>query len=325
MTNEAPALKVVFMGTPGFALPSLDAIFRSQHHIKAVVTAPDKPAGRGRKMRPSAVKEYAVGKQLPLLQPEKMNDPAFINHLKELAPDVMVVVAFRMIPEVVWSIPPLGTFNLHASLLPQYRGAAPINHAVMNGETTSGLTTFFIDHKIDTGNIILQDSINIAPEETAGELHDRMMLTGADLVMETLRLIALKDVRPIPQDELVSAGFPLKTAPRIFPEHTQINWSKSIDTIYNQIRGLSPYPGAVFEMQHPDEGIKRMKVFRASIDHRPNDVVSPKLVSDHTEGLYVLLPDGILKLLEVQLEGRKRMSVDAFLRGFPIDSRWKLL
>jgi methionyl-tRNA formyltransferase len=323
MTATSRSLRIVFMGTPEFAVASLKALHQSTHEIAAVVTVPDKPAGRGRKLTESAVKQSAASLGVPILQPENLRDSRFIERLKEIAPDIMIVVAFRMLPEVVWSIPPLGTFNLHASLLPQYRGAAPINRAIMNGETTTGITTFFIDNRIDTGNILLQQNIPITPDQTAGELHDIMMVEGARLVLSTLNLIAGGLANPVPQHTPDDGGL-LHAAPKIFREETRINWNLPIQTIYNHIRGLSPYPAAFFNLLPSDSEALQFKVFKAEILPITREVDRPILHSDNKSRIQILLPDGALEILDLQLQGRKRMATPDFLRGFRMENSWRV-
>ncbi len=321
MKATSASLRVIFLGTPAFAVSSLEQIIQSRHQVAAVVTTPDKPAGRGRRPLPSEVKVYAKEKGLKILQPDNLTDPAFIATLKQLQPDIMVVVAFRMLPEVVWSLPPLGTINLHASLLPQYRGAAPIQRAVMNGEITTGLTTFFIDHRIDTGRILLQSSLDIGKEETSGELHDRMKNSGARLVSETLDLIASGQAQPRPQ--VISSGMVLKNAPKITREECVIDWRKPAMEIHNMIRGLSPSPAASTTLLHPEGDRITLKVFRSSLTCLPSKDIQPSLLTDSKTFLRIALADGILSLTEVQLKDRKRMPVGDFLRGFHLTEEWK--
>ena len=303
------------MGTPSFAVQSLISIIKSGYQVVGVVTAPDKPSGRGQKIIPSPVKECALENGIPVLQPEKLKDPEFIRELKELNPDLQVVVAFRMLPEVIWELPPSGTINLHASLLPQYRGAAPINWVIINGEKITGLTTFFIRHEIDTGNIILQEKLDISPEETAGELHDRLMMTGASLVVKTVGKISKGDVTTIDQRNLIEEGVELKKAPKIFTEDCRINWNEKVDHINNFIRGLSPYPGAWSEWQKPDGGILFLKIFTAKKETiRP--VHSPgAIITDYKTQLEIAATDGYISILNLQQAGKKRMDVADFLRG----------
>ena len=314
MKNDA--LKIVFMGTPGFAVPVLDAIVKAGYNVVAVVTVPDKPAGRGKKLRPSPIKEYAIEHNLNLLQPEKLRDEVFVNNLKELKPDLQIVVAFRMLPEVVWKIPAKGTFNLHASLLPQYRGAAPINYAIINGEKETGLTTFFIDYTIDTGNIILQQKLKIDDVDDFKSMHDKMMMEGATLVINTIELIKNDAVKFINQKDLVKEGEPLKAAPKILKEDCRINWNKPVTQVYNFIRGLSPWPVAYTNFS--DESGKEfyVKVYKATKhieDHQnePGDVET-----DNKSLIRVYCQDGFVTIDELQMAGKKRMKVVELLRGF---------
>src|SRR5690554_1071327 len=259
--KEKNELDIVFMGTPEFAVTILERLIKEEYNIKAVVTAPDRPAGRGRKLQGSAVKESALQHNLPVLQPAQLKDEEFIQELKSFEPDLFIVVAFRMLPKVVWEIPPMGTFNLHGSLLPQYRGAAPINWAVINGETETGVTTFFIDEKIDTGQILLSDKLSIGENETAGELHDRMMILGAQTVTDTVELIRLGNAKPKPQPE-----GDLKAAPKISKQDCLLDLNKSITSVHNFIRGMSPYPTAWIKIQHKENNdIKTLKLFRSEV------------------------------------------------------------
>lgn len=303
-------LHIVFMGTPEFAVASLDALLKAGYHVVAVVTAPDRPAGRGMKLTESAVKKYATEKGLKILQPVKLKDPVFLDELKSLKADIQVVVAFRMLPEVVWNMPPMGTINVHGSLLPQYRGAAPINWAIINGEKETGLTTFKLQHEIDTGNILLQQKIAIGEEETAGELHDRMKDAGAKLLVNTLEKMERGGIGETVQSEITQDRDQLKHAPKIFTDTCRIDWDKPVDEIYNLIRGLSPYPGA-FAML----GNKTLKVFRAHKISTPPLISPGNYESDGRNVLRFAARDGYIELLELQAEGKKRMPVDAFLRG----------
>lgn len=298
------------MGTPEFAVPSLNKLYEAGYDIVGVVTAPDKPAGRGMQLSESAVKKYAVENNLSVLQPEKLKDPVFIETLQSLNADLQVVVAFRMLPEIVWNMPPLGTINLHASLLPQYRGAAPINWAIINGEKQTGVTTFKLQHQIDTGNILLQEKIPIADDETAGSLHDKMMYIGAELLLQTIRQIENGTIREMVQPS--TADLPvLKSAPKIFNETCEINWNQPIDKIYNLIRGLSPYPTA---FTYLDE--KKLKIF-SSEKEKTNESNEPgKILTDHKTFLKFCATDGYISLKEIQLEGKKRMNIQDFLRGY---------
>lgn len=322
MNIKGKKLKIMFMGTPAFAVASLDKLVRIGYNVCGVVTVPDKPAGRGRKLSQSAVKKYAEEKGLYLLQPANLSDEKFVAEVEDMNPDITVVVAFRMLPEVVWKIPQMGTFNLHASLLPQYRGAAPINRAVMNGERVTGLTTFFIDHKIDTGAIILQQSVEIMEDETAGELHDRMLPVGADLVANTVELIALGKVRPIPQN--ISESEILKPAPKIFKAETAIDWTRPAQEIHNKIRGLSPHPAATTTLVHPEKGELNMRIFRSKLIEQSGSIHSPEMVTDGKSFIHIQLPDGGIELLDIQVSDRKRMPAGDFLRGFSLETGWNI-
>jgi len=297
------------MGTPEFAVASLQALVENGFHVAAVVTAPDKPAGRGLVLSESAVKKYAVQNKIPVMQPEKLRDPAFLEQLKIINADIQVVVAFRMLPEVVWSLPPLGTINLHGSLLPQYRGAAPINRAIMNGETLTGVTTFKLKQEIDTGNILLKEEIAIGPQETAGELHDRMKEIGARLVVNTIRGLIDGSLHEKPQEALDPAI--LKSAPKIFAEDCEINWNLPVTTIFNQVRGLSPFPGAFTSFND-----KKLKVFRVKPEKISHSQETGKMETDGKSWLRYSASDGYIYVEDMQLEGKKRMSIADFLRGY---------
>lgn len=294
------------MGTPDFAVASLDALVQANFDVVAVVTAPDKPAGRGQKLNESAVKKYAVEKGIPVLQPEKLKNPEFIEELRSYQADLQVVVAFRMLPEIVWNMPAKGTINLHGSLLPQYRGAAPINHAIINGEKESGVTTFFLKQEIDTGDIILSDSVPIADDETAGELHDKLMVVGANLLVKTLRAIEANNIIEQPQPQNTD----LKHAPKIFKEDCKIDWNNQAQTIHNLIRGLSPYPTAFTVLNE-----KNLKVFKAEIEDKEPGIVAGGFLTDGKTYLKFAAKDGFIKLLDIQYEGKKRMLIEDFLRG----------
>ncbi len=313
---EKSALRIIYMGTPDFAVESLRALVENDYNVVAVVTMPDKPIGRGYKVQPSAVKMYAVEHEIPVLQPENLKDETFLETLRSYQADLQIVVAFRMLPQVVWAMPRLGTFNLHASLLPQYRGAAPINWAIINGETETGVTTFFLQHAIDTGNIILQKKITIADDENVGSVHDRLMTLGAKLVVETVDLIRSGDVPTVPQTDAAD----LKPAPKIFRETCRIDWQKSARTIHNFVRGLSPYPGAWFEWQTADGTISVVKVFETKIEICEHDyAIGTILVEKHL--FKIAVSDGFVVICSLQISGKKRMEADEFLRGFKaIDS-----
>lgn len=299
-------MRIVFMGTPDFAVASLNALVEAGFEIAGVVTAADKPAGRGQKLQESAVKKYAVEKGLKVLQPLKLKDPDFIAELKALNADLQVVVAFRMLPEIVWNMPAKGTINLHASLLPQYRGAAPINHAIINGEAESGVTTFFLKHEIDTGDVIFSEKVAIAADDSAGDLHDHLMETGAGLLVRTVKAIQANDYSEQPQ--LFSAE--LKHAPKIFKDFCKIDWNNSVKTIYNLIRGLSPYPTAFAELNE-----KTIKIFKAGYEDIAPEITPGSYLTDGKTFLKFAASDGFIILLDVQYEGKKRMMIDEFLRG----------
>ncbi len=306
-------LRIAFMGTPEFAVASLEALTGAGFNVVAVVTAPDRPAGRGRKLKASAVKEYAVENQLPVFQPPNLKDPEFAAHLRELQVNLQVVVAFRMLPREIWSLPEYGTFNLHASLLPDYRGAAPINWALINGETQTGVTTFFIDEQIDTGNIILQESLQVGAEETAGELHDRLMALGAGLVVKTARLIQQGPVETTSQKEVESP----RKAPKIFREDCRIHWDQTAANIHNHIRGLSPYPGAWTRLGEGEAG-QTVKIFRTRMTDRVADREAGRILQSKN-AVFVQASDAWLEVMEIQLEGKRRMSVQELLNGFEFD------
>ena len=309
-------MRVVFMGTPGFAVASLNEIHtNSTHEVVGVVTVPDKPAGRGQKLNISDVKKYALENDLPLLQPEKLRNEEFINDLKALNADVFVVVAFRMLPKSVWSIPTKGTFNLHGSLLPQYRGAAPINWAVMNGDTKTGVTTFLIDEEIDTGNILLADEVVINENDNVGIIHDQLMEIGAKLVVTTLDGLANDSLKPHPQDESIE----LKHAPKIFKDDCKIDWSQSIETIHNKIRGLSPYPCA-WTTFGANDSFKNLKIYSGVKTDVEKTGELYELVRTKNN-LYVSLADGMYEILELQPEGKKRMSAKDFINGNQNESK----
>lgn len=301
-------MKIVFMGTPDFALPSLQALHRSAHEVVGVVTVADKPSGRGRKLRPSPVKQFALDHDLPLLQPEKLRNPAFLEALAAWQADLFVVVAFRMLPKLVWAMPRVGTINLHASLLPDYRGAAPINWVLIRGERQTGLTTFLIDQQIDTGNLLLQETVDIPPNWTAGELHDHMMQRGAELVLRTANGLEAGTLTPRPQDDSLF----IHKAPKIFPEDCQIDWDQPAEVVHNFIRGLSPFPAARTQLDG-----KGLKVYRSRRSDLPADQTpGGLLVPDDRQTLAVACTDHYLYIDELQLAGKKRMPTQAFLLGY---------
>jgi len=305
-------LRIVFMGTPEFAVASLDALAKAGSNIVGVITAPDKPAGRGMKPAQSAVKKYALENGLKVLQPEKLKDAGFVEELRSLQADLQVVVAFRMLPEVVWNMPPMGTINLHGSLLPQYRGAAPINWAVINGETETGVTTFKLKHEIDTGNILLQESIEIGEDETAGEVHDRMKEVGAVLLVKTVKGLADGTLREIPQPSLSSLlPLEIKHAPKIFSNDCKIDWNKPVSGIYNLIRGLSPYPAAFTYLDD-----KMLKIYKAAKEKANPEIPPGEYQTDKKTFLRFTANDGYISVKEIQLEGKRKMTVGDFLRGY---------
>lgn len=303
-------LRIVFMGTPEFAVKSLEAILDAEFNVVGVITAPDRPAGRGRKLRESAVKEFAKSREIPVLQPTNLKAEEFQKNLEALNPNVQVVVAFRMLPKSVWNYPEFGTFNLHASLLPQYRGAAPINWAIMNGEKETGVSTFFLDEKIDTGAMIMQRSTEISSEENLESLHDRLMETGAELVVETLKNISEDSINPVPQPEDSN----LKDAPKLTRENTKIDWNRSVNEIYDQIRGLNPYPAAwcYLESNSEEMNVKIYGVEKISVDH--NLQKGEIKIKDKT--LKVAASGGYIVVKEIQLPGKRKMEVSALLNGF---------
>lgn len=297
------------MGTPDFAVTSLDALVQEGFNVAAVITAPDKPAGRGLQLHESAVKQYAVAHNIPVLQPVKLKDPEFIETLRNINADLQVVVAFRMLPEMVWNMPPQGTINVHASLLPQYRGAAPINWAVINGEKQSGVSTFKLQHEIDTGNIMFSEAVDIPEDQTAGELYEVLQKTGAKLLVKTVKAIAAGEAPEMPQSHIPVEQ--LKHAPKIFKEHCLINWEHSLEDVYNLIRGLSPYPTAYTHLQG-----KTLKIFKAGKETAAHSHAAGSVHSDGKTYLKFAVNGGYINTIDIQLEGKKRMGVEEFLRGF---------
>lgn len=315
-------IRIAYFGTPEFAASQLEAILHAGYEVAVVVTMPDKPAGRGRKIQYSDVKKTALEHNLPLLQPEKLKDTAFLEQLASYHANLFVVVAFRMLPAVVWQMPELGTFNLHASLLPQYRGAAPINFAIINGEPETGLTTFFLNEEIDKGAVIMREKVDIRPDETAGELHDELMLLGNKVIVETIRKIESGVAQALPQDELLD-NQPLKPAPKITKEFCNVDWSRDCQTVYNHIRGLSPYPAAHTKLQSEnDEGID-LKIYAAEIETCIPNVAPGMVITDNKKYLKISLSDGFLFLTQVQQAGKKAMSITDFLRGTQLLGKWK--
>jgi methionyl-tRNA formyltransferase len=304
-------LRIIFMGTPEFAVASLDALVNSGFNIVGVITAPDKAAGRGMKMQESAVKKYAAEKGLCILQPEKLKNPQFLAELKLLRADLQIVVAFRMLPEVVWNMPQMGTINVHGSLLPQYRGAAPINWAIINGEKETGVTTFKLKHEVDTGDILLQEKIPIGENETAGELHDKMKEVGAKLLVRTVEAISNGTLIETPQSAIASEHSAIKHAPKIFTGTCKIDWNRPVDEVNNLIRGLSPYPGAFTFLND-----KMLKIFKSEKEEKPPSVGANKFETDKKTYLKFACADGFINIKELQLEGKKKMNTEEFLRGY---------
>ncbi|WP_175403971.1 methionyl-tRNA formyltransferase [Mucilaginibacter sp. PPCGB 2223] len=302
-------MRIVFMGTPEFAVASLDALVKAGFDIVGVITAPDKPSGRGLKMSESAVKQYAVANNLKVLQPEKLRNPEFLDELRSLKADLQVVVAFRMLPEVVWNMPPKGTINLHASLLPDYRGAAPINWAVINGEVVSGVSTFLLKQEIDTGDVLFTESVAIAEDDTAGDLHDKLMEVGAGLLVKTVKAIESGDYVEKPQDE-IAADAPPKHAPKLFKEDCLIDFNQPVEAVYNRIRGLSPYPTAYTIFND-----KIFKIFKAQKQNDEPGIQPGGFLTDQKTYLKFACLDGFISVTDVQLEGKKRMGIEEFLRG----------
>jgi len=305
------------MGTPEFAVATLGSLLMNGFNVIGVVTAPDKPSGRGRKVSKSAVKKFAEFSYLPIMQPENLKDPEFINSLKKLNPDIFIVVAFRMLPEVVWKIPAIGTINLHASLLPHYRGAAPINHAIINGETITGVTTFLIDEKIDTGNILLREEVHIFPFENAGDLHDRLMKHGTRLVIRTLAGIAENTIKPLHQSQFLNPGELPKLAPKIHPNDCIIDWNNDPVQIHNLIRGLAPSPCARSFFKN-DSSTLSFKIFESQPEIAKHLFIPGHIVSDGQHFIRVACKDGFISIVSIQLEGKNRMNTVEFLRGFRI-------
>ena len=309
-------MRIVFMGTPDFAVESLKILVENNYNVVGVITMPDKPSGRGHKLQFSAVKQYAIENNLPILQPEKLKDENFLEALKALRADVQVVVAFRMLPEVVWNMPRLGTFNLHASLLPQYRGAAPINWAIINGEKETGATTFFLTHEIDTGKIILQEKTPISETDDAGSIHDKLMQMGAGMVRKTIDLLILGETDAVDQTQFIHPELELKAAPKIFKETCEIDFNKSVDDGYNFVRGLSPYPTAWAELQFPNQTeTTLLKIYETEKEYIQHNDQPGTLITDGKKFAKIALQDGYLQLKSVQAPAKKRMNIGELLRG----------
>lgn len=312
-------LRIVFMGTPDFAVATLKALVDANYNIVGVITAPDKPAGRGRKLNESAVKTYAQSEDLNILQPTNLKAESFLEELKALEANLQIIVAFRMLPEVVWNMPKYGTFNLHASLLPNYRGAAPIHWAIINGETKTGVTTFFIDEKIDTGAMILQDEVAIEDDETVGTLHDKLMNIGSKLVLKTVKLIEKGDVKTTIQPKTDD----LKTAYKLHKDNCKIDWNLPLEDIYNKIRGLNPFPSAWSYLNNGDDTLS-VKIFKIEKESEKHDLDNGMLVSNTVE-LKVAVTDGFINIKEIQLPGKRKMDVKSLLNGYQFKENAKLL
>lgn len=312
-------LRIVFMGTPDFAVESLRILAENGYNIVGVITMPDKPSGRGHKIQYSAVKKYALEHDLPLLQPEKLKDESFLKDLTAWNADLQIVVAFRMLPEVVWDMPRLGTFNLHGSLLPQYRGAAPINWAIINGDKETGVTTFFLTHEIDTGKIILQEKIAISENDNAGKIHDELMLLGANLVRKTVDMIIEDKISAVDQSRFYKDETDLKAAPKIFKETCRIDWDKPAKAIHNLIRGLSPYPAAWTELYADGKEPQMIKIYASEVvaDNKPHTV--GRISTDNKSYLHVGCADGSISITEIQFAGKRAMKIDEVLRGYKFE------
>ena len=314
-------LRIAYFGTPEFAASQLEAIIAAGYEVAVVITMPDKPAGRGRKIQYSEVKKTALEHGLPLLQPEKLKDDSFLNQLAAYQADLFIVVAFRMLPATVWQMPRLGTFNLHASLLPQYRGAAPINFAIINGETETGLTTFFLNEEIDKGAVIMREKVAIRSDETAGELHDELMLLGNKVVVETIKKIETGEVNASPQEALVDSQT-LKPAPKITKEFCMVDWNQDCQTVYNHIRGLSPYPAAHTNICSEEGESIDLKIFGSSIELCEHNMPLGCIETDNKRYLKIALKDGFIHLTSIQQAGKKAMSISDFLRGTQLLGNW---
>lgn len=316
-------LRIVYMGTPEFAVEPLRCLVEGGYNIVGVITMPDKPAGRGHKVQFSPVKQYALDHGLPLLQPEKLKEETFVEALRGWKADLQIVVAFRMLPEVVWNMPRLGTFNLHASLLPQYRGAAPINWAVINGDTETGITTFFLKHEIDTGEVIQQVRVPIADTDNVGIVHDKLMMLGGRLVVETVDAILAGTVKPIPQEEMAAVG-ELRPAPKIFKDTCRIDWNRPVKRIYDFVRGLSPYPAAWTELIQPDGTPLLLKIFETEKILQSHSLSPGTLQTDGKTYLRIAAADGFIGIRTLQLPGKKRLATDELLRGFRLTEEFKV-
>ncbi len=317
---EKKDLRIVYMGTPEFAVESLRCLVEGGYNVVGVITMPDKPVGRhGSTLQPSPVKQYAVEHGLKVLQPERLKEESFVDELRALRADLQIVVAFRMLPEVVWNMPPMGTFNLHASLLPQYRGAAPINWAVINGDTETGITTFFLKHEIDTGEIIQQERVPISDTDNVGIVHDKLMMLGGKLVLETVDNILAGSVHPIPQEQLLQGVDALRLAPKIFKETCRIDWNQPLKRIYDFIRGLSPYPAAWSELNQADGTKVALKIYETEKNFVEHHLPIGTVCSDGKTFFKVAVNGGYLSIKELQLAGKKRLRIEEFLRGYKVN------
>ena len=323
-TADKASLRIVYMGTPEFAVEPLKRLIEGGYNVVGVITMPDKPAGRGHKIQFSPVKQYALEHNLPLLQPEKLKDETFVQALRDWNADLQIVVAFRMLPEVVWNMPRLGTFNLHASLLPQYRGAAPINWAVINGDTETGITTFFLKHEIDTGEVIQQVRVPIEETDNVGIVHDKLMMLGGSLVTQTVDAILAGAVKPIPQEEMAVVG-ELRPAPKIFKDTCRIDWNQPIKKIYDFIRGLSPYPAAWTELTDAEGKTVVVKIFESEKVYESHQLAPGTVVTDGKKYLKVAANDGFISILSLQLPAKKRLKTDELLRGYSISDKCKMV
>jgi methionyl-tRNA formyltransferase len=308
-------MRIVFMGTPQFAVASLKILVENKYNVVGVITSPDKPAGRGQKVQQSAVKEFATQHNLKVLQPTNLKDESFLQELKSLQADLQIVVAFRMLPESVWNMPPLGTYNLHASLLPQYRGAAPINWAIINGEKETGITTFKLQHEIDTGNILMQQKVTIINDMNAGQLHDILMIQGGELILQTVKRIKQGDITLTEQSKLL-ANQEAKHAPKIFKDTCKINWDDTLENIYNLIRGLSPYPCAWTELSSDSGKQIALKIYQAKQENAQHNKVVGQLDTDNKTYLKFACRGGFINVTELQIAGKKKLSITEFLKGF---------
>jgi methionyl-tRNA formyltransferase len=317
-------LRIVFLGTPDFAVPSLDILKKNNYNIVGVVTSPDKPSGRGLEIHSSPIKAYGIENGIKVFQPEKLKDEKFLADLKKLKADLFIVVAFRMLPNAVWNMPSLGTFNLHASLLPQYRGAAPINWAIINGEKETGVTTFFLQQEIDTGRIILQDKTAIDSDETAGDLHDRLMIMGADLVLKTVKVIESGEYTTKKQSVYIKSETMLHPAPKLFRDNCKIDWRGNLEDIHNFVRGLSPYPCAWTEFVSPFKNDYTTKIYKTKMETFPTTLPLKTILTDKKTHLKIVVKGGFLHILEIQVPNRKKTGIAEFLRGYKVDGEWHI-